>query len=90
MGYGRNFTVMTNEEQQRRSLEEAFRIFRGPRSTPDPYEWELAEYFCKGYLTLSEALDLLAERSAHLGKAAAPFLPRSLRLDTEVKKKGLC
>jgi hypothetical protein len=79
---------MNNEEQRRRSLEEAFRIFRGPLSTPDPYEWELAEYHCKGYLTLSEALDLLAERSAPL-KATAPFLPRSLRLNTEVKQSGL-
>jgi hypothetical protein len=79
---------MNNEEQRRRSLEEAFRIFRGPLIMPDPYEWELAEYYCKGYLTLSEALDLLAERSAPL-KATAPFLPRRLRLNTEVKQSGL-
>lgn len=79
---------MNNEEQRRRSLEEAFRIFRGPRSTPDPYEWELAEYYCKGYITLSEALDLLAERSTPM-KVTGPFLPRSLQLNTKVKRSGL-
>jgi hypothetical protein len=80
---------MNTEEQQRRSLEAAFRACRGPCSGPDPYEWELAEYYCKGYLTRDEALDLLAERNARTGKAPAPFLPRGRRLTSQVEQSSL-
>jgi hypothetical protein len=73
---------MENEEKRRRKIEEAFLSSRGPQNLADPYEWELAEYYCKGYLTIAEAIELLKERKTKKVVSFAAFWPRRRRMRT--------